>query len=210
MTDRPIIFSAPMVRAILEGRKTQTRRVAKLNASGRVARGGKNWHCGDPKAWEASPYGAPGDRLWVRETWKGPFFAEDEAEDVNDLSVFEIPDRCEYKADGGPTPEYIDADDNLVCKWRPSIYMPRWASRITLGITGVRVERLQGISADDADAEGIDNLMCAAAVGRAPNRHHLLPAEIHGYAHLWEQIHGPGSWDANPWVWVVEFMRVTP
>lgn len=145
------------------------------------------------------PYGQPGDWLWVRETWAGPLADADEWDETNDPGELENPRFCEYAADGGPKPEYLNADENMVCRWTSSIHMPRWASRITLEITGVRVERLQGISRGDAMAEGcpFPNM----AKGGDP---------CGWYAELWESINGPGSWAANPWVWVIEFKRVKP
>ena len=146
MKDRPILFSAPMVRAILSGQKSQTRRIVKprkdlgfgcLLTPGEIA--GEVNNLGE---YSNCPYGPPESRLWVRETWNGPFFDED-SEVPDDAHT---PKYCQYRADGGAAPEYIDAYENLVCRWRPSIFMPRWASRITLEITGVRVERLQDIS----------------------------------------------------------------
>ncbi len=229
MKERPILFSAPMIRAILDGRKTQTRRVVKpqppsahrfagftVSSTHTDDEGKAVWASSDVSALLKDahrvrcPYGAAGDRLWVREAWNGPFFTEDEALDVDDLSLFDVPERCAYKADGGTTPEYIDADDNLVCKWCPSIHMPRWASRILLEVTDVRVERLQEISEADARAEGA-SYHDGRGVGHSGWRHDY--GDVHAnarsaYARLWKHIHGPGSWDANPWVWVVEFRRV--
>jgi len=134
--ERPILFSGPMIRAILAGRKTQTRRVAKLTGAGRVKEAGshRNWHLADPDAVKACPYGTPGDRLWVRET-----FCDTGCQ------------RAVYRAD--------TAVENWKYRiWRPSIYMPRWASRITLEITDVRLERLQDISEADAAAEGVEQV----------------------------------------------------
>lgn len=186
--EHPILFSAPMIRAILDGTKTQTRRVVKrpkrtpldyiLNPSLMVdawcvwwqnpsfERVGQTQDC---------PYGQPGDRLWARETWR----------------VSDQPDeRIEYRADVDP--QY----DGL--KWTPSIHMPRWASRITLEITAVRVERLQDISEQDAMAEGINGEQLHSAQGYAPK----------AFMKLWESINGPGSWAANPWVWCISFRRL--
>ena len=165
MTERPILFSAPMVRAILDRTKTQTRRVVKLKPDYMET------FLRLPNKVACCPYGQPGGRLWVRETFE-------DCESALHSCVL-------YRADGG-TPG---------TKWTPSIHMPRWASRITLEITGVRVERLQDISEEDAISEGTP-FPCGGWVG--------------GYQKLWESIHGPGSWDLNPWVWVVEFKRVTP
>lgn len=202
MNERPILFNAPMVRAILAGTKTQTRRVVNRNASGRAELAGRNWHLGDPDAVKACPYGRPGDRLWVRETWQGPLFNEDQLEAYqSNRSAFETPAYCRYAADGGGPPEFFDADDNLQCRWRPSIHMPRWASRILLEIASNRVERLQDISDQDALAEGVspDMGLCWQSGDDTPRGM---------YGELWESINGPGSWDANPWVWVVEFKQV--
>jgi hypothetical protein len=199
--ERPILFAGSMVQALLAGAKTQTRRVVKPQPHDSVddhigaievgtyhptvvRRGqeepgpaefgaysvdGRNtWRC---------PYGQPGDRLWVRETFRGP---------LNDGSFG-------YRAthDGMFTWESYT--------WKPSIHMPRAAGRITLEVTGVRVERLQDISRGDAMAEGcpFPNMR----VGADPRK---------WYEALWGAINGADSWDANPWVWVVEFKRITP
>jgi hypothetical protein len=174
MKERPILFSGPMVRAILDGRKTQTRRVVKL----------RNDSCGDPimpnDPRMPCPFGGPGDRLWVKET-HGPSAGG-----------------MVYRADGGTA-----CPDGG--KWRPSIFMPRWASRITLEVTGVRVERLQDISQADAMAEGVTQGVYRGLTGSI-----VATCEdqvVEGYRELWQSINGPGSWDANPWVWVVEFKR---
>lgn len=172
MADRPILMSAPMVRAILAGAKTQTRRVVKP---------------GTPDDWNACPYGAPGGRLWVRETYM-------------DLGACYL-----YRAD-----ENAEAERALAApaqRWMPSIHMPRAASRITLEVADVRVERLQEISADDAKAEGISEFIGGwwCEHDDAEQIAGMTPQE--GYAHLWERINGAGSWAANPWVWVVEFQR---
>lgn len=190
MKERPILFNAPMVRAILAGTKTQTRRVVNPQPvelpdfnRGRLSYNvrGSVYRAWNPAVMVPScPYGQPGDRLWVRETF-GHFERNDQ-----------LKPGCEifYRADGeGPHLE----------PWRPSIHLPRWASRILLEITRVRVERLHEISRGDAMAEGcpFPNM----ADGDDPRQ---------WYAGLWEQINGPGSWIANAWVWVVEFKRVTP
>ena len=178
MKERPILFSAPMVRAILVGTKTQTRRVVKLGPSGRAHFGGRNWHLGDPDVIKACPYGQLGDRLWVREAWMP---VEHDSQPVR------------YRASN---PSYAG-------KWRPSIHMPRWASRILLEIGSVRVERLLDISEADAEAEGVD------FIRRVPDVDETMTA-VELYEALWESINGPGSWDANPFVWCVEFKRVQP
>ncbi|EPD35865.1 MULTISPECIES: hypothetical protein [Delftia] len=184
MKERPILFSAPMVLALLAGTKTQTRRVAKEFAGrddlDKILRRFPNQN--------GCPYGVPGDRLWVRESW---------APNSGSAGGFL------YRADHGSASSYHRIDlktgvwTHAASRWRPSIHMPRSASRITLEITGVRVERLQDISDPDALAEG-----CS---------HNDM---LHGdrlasvYARLWEKINGPGSWAKNPYVWVVEFKRV--
>ena len=204
MKERPILFSAPMVRALLDGTKTQTRRVVKPQppAHMQTARnlGDGNWQfvndvhmLADAASTWRCPYGQPGDRLWVREKWRGVVNIAPPGS-YEYAVAHHIPDqehcrRVEYAAT-----QQADTDP-----WRPSIHMPRWASRITLEITGVRVDRLQDISEADAAAEGVSAKHTADANYTARE----------AYAVLWESINGPGSWDENPWVWVVEFKRVT-
>jgi len=132
VTERPILFSAPMVRAILAGQKTQTRRVAKFTDAGHLKEPGgrRRWHHDDPNATLACPYGQPGDRLWVREAhW---FFQDEHDPVIGYTPPMMTTEDVEYRADGESTRH----------GWRPSIHMLRWASRITLEITSVRVERL--------------------------------------------------------------------
>lgn len=159
MIERGMIFNAEMVRAILDGRKTQTRRPVKFPVHD------KNLGCelaGNELGGELlagnylnSAFGKPGDRIWVRETFQGPLFNYEQMDEyLEDSSKFEKPEFCQYAADGGNRPEYQDADDNLRHGWRPSIHMPRWDSRILLEITDVRVERLNSISEEDAGREG--------------------------------------------------------
>lgn len=217
MKDRPILFSGPMVRALLDGSKTQTRRVVKLKISETLEWfGGKSdadddrelnellgqrtedeglrvWCSDYPE--EGSevihcPYGQPGDRLWVREAWGIGLCGSRVSLKAEAWPDGWPVDRLRYAADG--------TNIGTACV-RPSIHMPRWASRITLEVNGVRVERLQDISRGDAMAEGcpFPNM----ADGDDPRK---------WYADLWNTINGPGSWDANPWVWVVEFKAVKP
>lgn len=210
MKERPILFSAPMVRAIQAGTKTQTRRVVKLTGAGRVKAQGspRNWHIDDPEAVLACPYGQPGDRLWVRET----FVVERQVEhDQPPPHADGRPiQRCDdfggmqwrqphYRATD-PTPElaYEDGSGEPECRWKPSIHMPHWASRITLEIVSVRVERLKDISEPDARSEGCE----PAWFGKR------FAGYSTAFAQLWESINGAGSWDANPWVWVVEFRKL--
>ncbi|HCM9139977.1 TPA: hypothetical protein ACY3IC_002238 [Enterobacter cloacae] len=203
--ERGMIFNGEMVRAILDGRKTQTRRVIKDCTVGRdqiskfIQIGKKFIGCYPEDVpeliRECCPYGVPGDRIWVRETFQGPLFDFEQMEAYQeDSSKFKKPEFCVYKADGKPAPEFFDADENLHCCWRPSIHMPRWASRITLEITDVRVERLNDISEEDARSEGISG-SSARDVKEA-------------YAALWRSIYGSDSWQTNPWVWVIEFNRI--
>ena len=241
MKSRPILFSAPMVRAILEGRKTQTRRVVKPvgndegfviidygnggwpyrsddgdSTTHTVKRGGKLYHDETP---HACPYGQTGDRLWVRETWRYTASSLEESRAITEdiSSGIAVDWRATYidncmKLLGFSREEAEMADDFET--WRPSIHMPRWASRILLEVTGVRVERLQDISEEDAKAEGADCLITANCTAE---QRELLAMPLmddatpyrNGYALLWESINGDGSWEANPWVWVIEFKRVT-
>ncbi|MBU3625691.1 hypothetical protein ICN48_05510 [Polynucleobacter sp. JS-Safj-400b-B2] len=213
MTERPILFNGEMVRAILDGTKTQTRRCVKpiLNKDGNYMHGGNvdlahkeilEWRLQDGRwfglygyttaAYADCPYGQVGDRLWVRETFIQGW------EDVNgdgepdqyDQDGNENPIKTFYRADG-----HIDWEvDGEWCNtpWKPSIHMPRNASRITLEITNVRVQRLQEISANDCIAEGI--------------KHSPDVDPSHEFQELWDSIYK--NWSSNSWVWVIEFKRV--
>lgn len=230
MTERGMIFNAEMVRAILAGRKTQTRRImapqpepcprgghwrpsnvfkTMLHVEDEMQNGKGGW---GGLVGDACPFGDVGDRIWVRETFQGPLLNYEQMDEyLEDSSKFEKPEFCQYAADGGHRPEYQDADDNLRHGWRPSIHMPRWASRILLEITNVRVERLNAISEEDVDAEGFAGDYPTSVF---PN---LFPGEPKDWSHLsmrdcygvlWKSIYGEESWKANPWVWVIEFKRV--
>ncbi len=226
MKERPLLFSAPMVQALLVGTKTQTRRVMRfqpgddttvhvehfnqtvIDRHGDEQPGpevfGAWWNDGESGL--RCPYGAPGDRLWVRETW-----APNEGAAGGYL----------YRADhaGASALERHDlktgACTHRVSKWRPSIHIPRAASRILLEVTDVRVERLQDISEADAIAEGIETMRehdkDARPTGRTLGLERWPGDEPHwgrpqdAYAALWESINGAGSWDANPFVWAVSF-----
>lgn len=219
MTERGMIFNSEMVRAILDGRKTQMRRIIKDCTVGRdpiskfIQVGKKFIGCYPEDVpeliRECCPYGVPGDRIWVRETFQGPLFDFEQMEAYQeDSSKFKKPEFCVYKADGKPAPEFFDADDNLHCGWRPSIHMPRWASRITLEITGVRVEQLKSISEEEARSEGVARLREGFWKHYQPGwTQHQLSARG-SFATLWDSIYGFGDWDRNPWVWVVEFKRI--
>ena len=208
--ERPILFKDEMVRAILEDRKTQTRRVMKvqppsekhqmlnvMSSTDRRVEGKSHWAVlnaektcvlESDKRYFSHPYGLPGDRLWVRENFL-------------QLMHGEVTDgRVKYLASIDPRSTGTPKNEGYWWRKRPSIHMPRWASRITLEITDVRVERLQDISVEDAKAEGVEPLhlngWCDDQKFRAE------------FCNLWMEINGPESWDANPWVWVIEFRRV--
>lgn len=255
MKERPILFSAPMVRAILACTKTQTRRVMSLHPSaiacccgGTAARWvseGDRWHCGTcgggarlrPRDVECArcPYGQPGDRLWVRETWRvGAWLHRDRGGRLADAIA------ADYRADGHARREWLPCRDREQfrrlakqsiddakkagikqysadtynwdygkgpTRWRPSIHMPRWASRLLLEVASVRVERLQSISPEDALAEGIVQLRDGGyGLPAGEYYHHSDPSQ--SFFQLWADINGPGSVEANPWVWVNNFKRL--
>ncbi len=206
MKERPILFSGPMVRALLDGRKTQTRRVVKPQpvSNGyefRAATGEILCHCDylppdclvQPPHYDhpfrdrperMCPYGEPGDRLWVRETWAGH-------ESDDDVSPKSIP-----AAWSSPPVWYAatETDHRGRGRWRPSIHMPRWASRITLAVTSVRVKRLQDVTEDDARAEGVTPLPFGRGVQTYRD----------AFAGLWDVINGARApWASNLWVWVI-------
>jgi hypothetical protein len=212
-----------MVRALLDGRKTQTRRAVKWDITSNglrydgdlgdilcqndylppsamlmdVRRGKQRYTISDHEGWEEEcPYGKRGDRLWVRESFSPHYFNHG---------------KPAYRADWtGQVADIVREP-----KWMPSIHMPRWASRITLEITDVRVQRLQDISEADAQAEGVQPYKHIGAEQRVPGpgfggvllmeQPHRLP-----FADLWDSINGEDAWTANPWVWALTFKRVTP
>lgn len=224
--DKPIIFSSAMVKAILEGRKTQTRRVVKLTRlinlyqkhtglepafvedKGWVLRPQKVQSSSEDKLFPIHcPYGQTGSRLWVRETWKA-------FEDTKTLY-----DYIQYKADNGLKliPDTAEAGAFVVGrfdKWYPPIFMPRWASRINLEITNIRVEKLQEISEKDACAEGISSPVIWGVDERSylhdtPNGS-LSCSYVAAFSHGWDSINGKRkgcSWSENPFVWVIEFKK---
>lgn len=277
MTERPILFSAPMVRALAAGRKTQTRRVVKpappsydavkmLSGDGftifndRSSLSGAHFRVGGP-VWAVRqlvgemantgwvcPYGAPGDRLWVRETWRVGAWRDDgrvaldyaaspdlvrtpwlrpPVDVFRRLHVQGLAD-CRRALTRGVLPLEEHADGRFSwphggspCRWRPSIHMPRWASRLTLEVTAVRVERLQAISEEDARAEGarrFDDLPSTHPYGQdarwscvePKSTEECLGSARMAFGNLWNSINGADSWASNPWVWVVTFKRVTP
>ncbi|MCK9706175.1 hypothetical protein [Pseudomonas syringae] len=207
--ERPMLFSAPMVCAILEGRKTVTRRALKvqphIDSSGNFCVGRSNYGqdiYGKPvtKHFVSSdcPYGQPGDRIWVREAWQADA-------QVNEVAPRELShgEPIRYPADGAS--RQTGCSMITPGKTRPSIHMPRWVSRILLEITDVRAERLQEISRSDIRAEGLECPPELASDDVSPNYRDWYPA---AWRELWESINGADSWNSNPWVWVVEFKRV--
>lgn len=194
MKERGIIMSAPMVKALLDGSKTRTRRILKKHPTNLA---GPNYDglwsdTIDPVVrYFACPYGVAGDRLFVKEK-----FAVNK--DYNLLSP-----RLVFEAMGGDVRNCVAYSENKhdwQGRWRPSIHMPRWASRITLELTGVRVERLQDITPADCIAEGITYSK------RDDDRRLTAPdGPYQKYARLWDSLHGKGAWKLNPWVWVLEF-----
>ena len=201
MKEHPILFSAPMVRALLAGTKTQTRRVVKptpewIEKSGVLSLKGR---VGLPHV--LCPYGQPGDWLWVRETWQ---HLDNVGQRAHEFLPHQKHSRhCFFLAD-----ESDSTTKPLSGRWRPSIHMPRWASRITLDITGVRVARLQDICEEDAISEGVGQDTDGWFDYQMPSTQACLNARA-SYRTLWESINGPGTWDASPWVWAVEFKRMT-
>lgn len=207
MKERPILFSGAMVRAILEGRKTQTRHVMKPQPDddGKVTVGQIGTSRGSAYVGNGSsggivtrvpcPYGQPGDQVWVREAFD-PIYPQDK--DYNGGAPIEI----DYRADQGAAYQHRMKDVLHTRRWKPSIHMPRWASRITLEITAVRVERLQEIDERDAQAEGADPTGVNATIGTE---------HIAGFWLLWDSINASRgfSWATNPWIWVIEFRPVS-
>ncbi|SXP15459.1 ASCH domain-containing protein [Klebsiella pneumoniae] len=244
MKERGMIFNSEMVRAILDGRKTQTRRIMKVqpesNQLGLLLITDSTKHSDIGKYhWAESnatgnhvrsklfscPFGAVGDRIWVRETWailgnedgccidwEEKLCKADERSAARiyrasceqrpgNYGLWSIPDDADWKPH---TKDY-----QYEGAWRPSIHMPRWASRILLEITDVRVERLNAISEEDARAEGIIDGGCLNCGEPEPcGCANPDPDATDAFAYLWQSIYGQESWNANPWVWVIEFERV--
>lgn len=252
--ERPILFSGPMVKALLEGRKTQTRRIIRCGCNSiHINRLLGAWPLSRPPyqfdgserpwQWKGNsppktgdwieecqtdvddhetypvrfPYGQPGDRLFVKETWALVYpWYDHEAGYVDEVEVWSEtipptpPDgldgkswRVWYAADSDDINQH--ADDRFVRRYRSPLFMPRWASRITLEITEVRVERLQSISYLDCRAEGIPAVSC---YDDSPEPETILGAIRDEYREVWESINGKGSWDLNSWVWALSFRRL--
>ncbi len=228
MKEKPILFSGPMVRAILEGRKTMTRRVVKFPSSKEkhdwwtvaheiapaefIFWSGPNpprkevtTEIYEPGSGMKCPFGGPGQRLWVRETWSpdgdggGVWYRAGIPEFVAGLETGQWLD---YPYETAQTSTPLERTN-----WKPSIFMPRAASRILLEVTDVRVERLQEITEEDAIAEGVE-----PDVDAGYWKGYIFPGVYDSakksFASLWQSINGLGSWDQNPWVWVVSFKRI--
>lgn len=232
--ERPILFSGPMVRAILDGRKTATRRAlsardlkeidyaVRLGECHALPAEGDSMHPNDTSYYaELCRFGLPGDRLWVRETW-----LEDPEDDgswaytqymgckgspLSDIPKrFQKPEHCIFRASW----------DGPALRWRPSIHMPRWASRILLEITDLRVERLQdGEGETDSESRYVAEGIHRIHHGDGEHYYHPFKSEpgpgnwadpFDAWRELWVSINGADSWNTNPWVWVVEFKRVQP
>lgn len=207
MTAKPIIFSAPMVRAIIAGRKTQTRRV--LNPQPNMMNGGHPLYDGRGSysvegGWKRMPF-CHGDRLWVRETWRP----------IGDAPLSECVDHRDIRFRAT-----VSVVEDAISTWRSPIYMPRWASRIELLVTDVRVQRLHDIEGQhptesDAIAEGVnaihhgDGAYYYSAFRDRPNGKNWGDP-FDAFRELWTSIHGAGAWEANPWVAAIRFERVTP
>lgn len=212
MKERPILFSAPMVRALLDGSKTQTRRIVKKHRSDDafcLVDHGDGWWPHRSNDGEtpnvdgmeypfACPYGQPRDRLYVRETWRDDYLRHEDPAHDSHIGYL-------YRAD-------LDEKDDKTNPWKPSIHMPKAASRIQLEIESVRVERLNDCSEADAIAEGcaINNNGYYWGGPHPESGTKQMATARKAYRDLWESINGAGSWAANPWVWVVEFKRVAP
>jgi hypothetical protein len=242
--ERPILFSAPMVRAILEGRKTVTRRALNKQALKNIGNGVQLGECHElptegplhPNSVgyynDFCPYGQPGERLWVRESWwqAGDWQATYPEDDTGAWSGSK---RVIYSADGTPPNEanhhypnglrnsaYSAAEPNKIWRHRPSIHMNRWASRILLEISEVRVERLQdGEGETDFESRYVAEGIHRIHQGDGEHGYHPFKSEpgpgswtdpFHAWRELWISVNGAESWNANPWVWVVEFKQVTP
>lgn len=240
--ERPILFLGPMVQAILDDRKTETRRVIKPQPGGKVvsfdSTDGQWYSRSDGRYidWlHRCPFGQPGDRLWVREAWKVVSWDEEgnvqcfykASPDITWCAPMAasndpwVDDPCDwtqhdYDKHVRRLPSFREIDDpeseyGMRCEfdaselsWRPSIHMPRWASRITLEVVAVRVERVQDISEEDAVAEGVD----AVSLNDVPRQ--ATWSRRQDFAQLWNSINAKRGfgWDTNPWVWVIEFKTI--
>jgi len=218
MKERPILFSDQRVRALLSGQQRQTRRIMKSqlfgpgqdnhegcygidvlsnHLQGNKVLGMENlsYHC---------PYGQPGDRLWVRETWRGPVVPAAEMTRYQQSSqAFKAREYCQYRADSSI---YDDNEQEEHSGWQAGIHMPRWASRIDLIVTGVRVEKIQEISDWDVLAEGVQ--VDSHFLNSFFTQHSEAVSPKDAYRKQWALQYGDTSWEVNPWVWVIEFERI--
>lgn len=217
MKERGMIFNAEMVRAILDGRKTQTRRPIKWKQTRftEIAErdDGLLWPWAEDcerggDIWFACPFGEVGDRIWVRETWAtlgdeksaARIYRASCEQRPGDYGLWSIPDNADWK----PHTE----NQKFEGAWRPSIHMPRWASRITLEIADVRVEHLNAINESDAQSEGVAQLRGGFWKHYQPGWTEYQISARGSFVTLWKSIYGEESWAANPWVWVIEFKRI--
>ncbi|PIJ48538.1 hypothetical protein BL250_13505 [Erwinia sp. OLTSP20] len=219
MKERPILFNDQRVAALKSGMQTQTRRIMKalpltpaqdnhagcygidvqrnqLQANRVRAMGELRYHC---------PYGQPGDRLWVRESWRGPLVPDHQmAAWQASPDAFRQPEYCQYRADSN---QFGNNEAELTSiGWQAAIHMPRWASRINLEITGIRVEKIQYISEQDIVAEGVQSEN--HFLNNFFTLHHETRSPKEAYRDQWAQQYGAASWEVNPWVWVIDFKRV--
>lgn len=241
MKERQIPFMGEMVRAVLDDRKGQTRRVLhqavgpslSVDYEDETGEAVLSWLRGDGPGHDVqeqikrvrSPYGVPGDRLWVREAWrvskKHDAIAPRELRARSMTVMYEAGGYSNNDEEGWRTVDGPPMAPDWRGKYRPAMFMPRWASRITLEVTGVRVERLQDINADDVRAEGLeyreDNIggrICrrwrsyGTPDGWFPEGRDIAP--IHSFQSLWDGLNSERGfgWHANPWVWVVDFKRI--
>lgn len=220
MKERGMIFNSEMVRAILDGRKTQTRRTVKpqpelTKGSGFSWKGAVYGSGSDDRetnrnfAHTKCPYGKPGDRIWVRETWQAIYDYVDEFGHVEERTYAPSIPKENDNYWHIVYAEYFgnESREDRGFPWRPAIHMPRWASRILLEITDVRVERLNSISQEDAQAEGLE-LTGWRPTYSDPDSGGEVMTPYDNFAELWSSIYGDESWQANPWVWVIKFKRV--
>jgi len=235
MKELPILFCAPLVRAILSGQKTVIRSAVKHDPVNVIALIGRDdkpknkfglclTHHNVINKHYSCPYGKPGDRLWVRETWAdvnmygAPALAYRADGDIRNLMEEKsfLNDSGAFNYDDPRSKPYQfgcwvdDLISGAEASWRPPAHMPRWASRILLEITDVHVEKLQDISEEQVIAEGIGVSICQPHLETSPTRHPSKLTAVHDFPGHWDSINGAGTWDSNPWVWVVEFKRVVP
>lgn len=233
MKERPILFSTKMVQAILDGRKTMTRRIVKPQPDNdglwdddkfprSINSTLKNWNGstedGESREWKC-PYGQPGDRLFVKEThYRYGHWAKNGLTKTGKQKWVFVPIHSEVLYEDNKPSSFKKSrskDSPELNFWykRSSLFMSRYASRITLEIVNVRVERLQDISQDDARKEGVCCSMSpigACYMDYQSNQYNAMTTPKHSFRSLWQSINGKDSWEKNPWVWVVKFKRVEP